>query len=422
MKRIFASAVAITAIALALTGCGRSSDTATGSTSATTLSDGKATGDINVWAMGAEGDALSDFVADFEAANPDAKVTVTAVPWASAHDKIQTAIAAGNGPDVLQVGTTWMADFGDAFATVPSNLDTSGIFSGSLDTASVGGSTVGVPWYVDTRVIYYRTDIAEKAGWTTAPTTWDELYNMAQDMQKVDGVDYGIRLSASGTDAYLNTLWAAWSNGASLTNDDGTEWTLDTDAMKEAFTYTSSFFTNGIANVNVDPTAGDQVTNFVDGTTPMFIDGPSLAAQLNDQGGADFTDKYATAVLPTKVSSTSFVGGSNLAVLEDSKNADSAWKLVQWLTQPEVQVNWYKATTDLPSVQSAWDDEALSGDAKLAAFGEQLNSTQAPPAVATWAQVNSVGQTVLEQINRGTTTVADGLANLQSQAASIGME
>ena len=108
---------------------------------------------------------------------------MTAIPWSSAHDKLQTAIAAGNGPDVAQMGTTWMADFSNSFSEVPSNFDTSDFSEGPLGAGQVDGKQLGVPWYVDTRVLYYRTDIAEQAGWTEAPKTWDDLKQMAQDMQ-----------------------------------------------------------------------------------------------------------------------------------------------------------------------------------------------------------------------------------------------
>lgn len=411
----------VVALALLATGCGRSDQPASQDDAATSLSSGAATGTLTVWAMGAEGEALPAFAKEFEAANPEVDLQITSIPWASAHDKIQTAIAAGNGPDVIQVGTTWMADFGDAFATVPAEVDTSGMFEGSVAGTKVADRAVGVPWYVDTRVLYYRTDLAAEAGWDHAPTTWDELFQMATDLQKLDGVDYGIRLAGTGTDAFLNNLWLAWSNGASLTNADETEWTIDTPEMVGAFEYLKSFFDAGVANVDVDTSAGASVADLVSGSIPMSVDGPSVGAQIDELGGPDFADKWTTAVLPKKVSATSFIGGSNLAVFKDSENADAAWKFVQWLSEPEVQADWYRTTTDLPSQEAAWDDPELSVDPKLAAFGEQLTDAKAPPMVPTWAQVNSAGETVVERILRGAVSIEDGLAELQAQADAIGM-
>ena len=141
----------------------------------TSIDSEPATGDLTVWAMGNEGDLLGDFVEGFKEENPDVNITVTAIPWASAHDKIQTAIAAGTVPDVIQMGTTWMADFADAFAPVPENFDLSDFSAGPLEAGQVNGEQLGVPWYVDSHVLYYRTDIAEQAGWDHAPETLDEL-------------------------------------------------------------------------------------------------------------------------------------------------------------------------------------------------------------------------------------------------------
>jgi len=177
MIRPAARVALVTALALtALTACGRADDTgASGSTDASTLSAGQATGDLTVWAMGAEGEALPDFVDEFVAANPDVNIDVVPIPWDAARDKFQTAIAAGTTPDLAMMGSTWMAEFGDAFAPVPDGIETGGFFEGPLATTELDGTMVGVPWYVDTRVLYYRTDLAEQAGWTEPPATQADL-------------------------------------------------------------------------------------------------------------------------------------------------------------------------------------------------------------------------------------------------------
>ena len=77
-------------------------------------------------------------------------------------------------------------------------------------------------------------------------------------------------------------------------------------------------------------------------------------------------------------------------MFKDAKNRDGAWKFVQWLSKPEVQVKWYQAVKDLPAVQSAWDDASLSGDPYLKVFGEQLEDAKSPPTIPTWEQVAAV--------------------------------
>lgn len=419
MRKTRWSAVAVVAAAaIVLTGCGRPSDSGGGAAEASTIGDAKAEGTLTMWAMGAEGEALPEFVKTFEEANPGVTVEVTPVPWDAAYSKFQTAIAGGNTPDLAMVGSTWMADFADAFQTVPTDLKTDGMFSGSVDGTMVGDRATGVPWYVDTRVLYYRTDLAAQAGWNAAPTSWDELKQMAADMQSKAGAEYGMRFPG-GNDSFQGTLWMPWSNGAEIEN--GSEWTLDTPEAVEAYEYYQSFFTEGIANAAADRSAGAQEADFVSGATPMLIDGPFLIGQLEDLGGAGFSEKFSTAVLPKEKSSVSFSGGANLVVFDNSDNATSAWKLAQWLTQPETQASWYEATGDLPSVQAAWKSDALASRPTLAAFGTQLETAKSVPATTTWVQVAAAGDAMLEKIRLGQLTPADGLADLQKTADSLGL-
>lgn len=402
-----------------LSGCGRTEGTTAASDPATTIGSDPATGTVTLWAMGTEGELLPDFLETFEEANPDVTVEVTAIPWDSAHSKIQTAIAGGTTPDMAMMGTTWMADFADSFATVPDDLDTSGFFEGPLDSTMSDDRAVGVPWYVDTRVLYYRSDLAEQAGWSTPPTSWDELYQMASDLQAKTDADYGIRFPSS-TDSFQGSLWMPWSDGAELTADG--EWTLDTPQMAEAYTYYQKFYTDGVADPDADVSSGAQEAEFVDGSTPMFIDGPFELSQLDELGGDGFDEKYDVATLPAKTTSASFSGGSNLVVFDDSDNASAAWKLARWLSDPEVQEQWYEVSGDLPATESAWDSDALSGDEDLQVFGTQLDTAQTVPVSTSWTQVSAAGDQMLEHLRRGTESVADALTELQATADSIGLD
>lgn len=405
---------------LVVAGCGRGDDGSTTTAPAAAVASGPASGTITLWAQGAEGEKLPALVKQFETANPGVKVEVTAIPWDAAHNKYQTAIAGGTTPDVAQMGTTWMADFATAFDPTPSGIDTSGMFAGSKGSTQVNGTTYGVPWYVDTRVIYYRTDLAAKAGYTAPPATWDDFKAMAKAMQAKAGAKWGINLNPGGADSFQSALPFVWSNGASLMNADNSKWTLDTPQMAEALTFYQSFFTEGIADKNVSTAAGAREAAFVDGSTPMLIDAPSAIGQLDQAGGAGFGSKYGVMRFPKRQSSTSFVGGSDLVVFKNSKNRDSAWKLVQWLSQPPVQTDWYKATGDLPAVESAWDDASLAGDPKLKVFRDQLTEVKSPPANTAWTQVSAAADSQLERIVKSGTDPAAAAKALQASADSIG--
>lgn len=409
--------------ALALTGCGRedggSGEAAAPETGAD-ISAEEVTGEIDVWAMGAEGEKLPALAAQFEEAHEGVTVNVTAIPWDSAHDKFTTSITAGTTPDVAMVGTTWMGEFAglDALDPAPGSIDSSKFFEGAQETAVVDGTAYGVPWYVETRLVYYRTDIAEQAGYTEVPTDWEGFKQMAADMKSKGGAKWGISLQPGGVGSWQTVLPLAWTNGAEIATEDAYQ--FNTPETVEAVEYFQSFFTDGIADPA--PPADQTVPDFTSGTVPMFISGPWMRSLVEDMGGEGFADKYDVAPIPVPEggSTSSFVGGSNLAVFKDTENRDTAWAFVEWLTEPETQVSWFEETTNLPSVQTAWEDEALAADEKLAAFGTQLETAQAPPSFSTWEEVVTFLDTALEQVAKAGADPQEVLDGVQAQAESIG--
>ena len=412
-------AVAAAVTVLAAVSCGRD-NAGGGGEAAKPVESGAARGELTVWAMGTEGEKLSVLAKDFETANPEAKVNVTAIPWDAAHDKIATAIAGRQTPDVSLVGTTYMAEFAKSGALdpTPSIIDGGQFFPGIRDTTMVAGTSYGVPWYVETRLLYYRTDLAQRAG-AQPPGNWSELTAFATGMKQRSGAKWGINLQAGGKGAWQTFMPFVWQAGGSITDDSAKQFTLDSPAVVKALEYYKEFFT-----AQVSPSTllrpGELEQGFVDGSFGAFFSGPWHIGLIKELGGPSFAGKWAVARMPKEKAGTSFVGGGDLAVFKDAKNRDAAWKFVQFLTKPEVQVKWYEQVGDLPSVKGAWQDQKLSGDPLLKTFGDQLNEAKSPPAIATWEQIATVIDTEIEKVVKGVSSPADAAKAMQAQATSIG--
>jgi len=407
------------AVLLALAGCGR--DEGGGGDEAKSVAGGKAKGEVTVWAMGTEGEKLADFAKAFTTENPDAKVTVTAVPWDAAHQKITGAIAAKQTPDVSMIGTTWMGEFaktGALDATPTDLIDKSAYFPGAWDTTVVGGTSYAVPWYVETRLIFYRKDLAQQAGVTVPPQTWDDLKAMAKGLKEKAGAASGLYLQPGGTGSWQSFLPFAWSNGADVATKDGFK--LDSPQVSEALAFYQSFFNENLSVKTDLGVQGQLEQSFINGSMAAFISGPWHVGLLTEQGGAGFSDKIGLAPMPKKKSGTSFIGGSNLAVFKDAKNRDAAWKFVQWLGKPDVQVKWFQTSKDLPAVQQGWKDPALSGDPFLATFGKQLEDAKSPPPMPTWEQVAAAIDSEVEKVAKSAADPAAAAKSMQQQASSIG--
>jgi multiple sugar transport system substrate-binding protein len=379
-------------------------------------SAGEAT--LDVWVRGTEGELLGRLVPEFEAAHPGIKVKVTAVPTEASHDKYLTAIAGGNTPDVALLGTTWMAEFArtNALQEVPGTIELSQFFPGAAATVRVGRKDYGVPWYVETRVLYYRTDIARRAGVSAPPRTWEQLKSMARAMQAKGGARYGIFLSTANWFEYLPFVWQA---GGDVLQDGHV--VLDSPEATDAFGFYKSFFDEGLAptNLRVD---FQIAAAFVRGTHPMFFSGPWQMGLIREVAGKPFDSKWAVAPMPSRRSNTSFVGGGNWVVFNGSAHREAAWSFVSWMSAPKTQARWFEISSDLPANRAAWDLPPLNAEPRVRVFGEQLKNARSPAPDPRWEQYAHALETGLDTTLRSTGADTAGARQLEQTVAAVGHE
>ncbi|WP_165521923.1 extracellular solute-binding protein [Micromonospora zingiberis] len=426
-KRLPAAMLAV-AVAAALGACGRTGDDPTGGapTAAPAVSDGPATGDIRVWAMGTEGEKLPEIAQTFNAANPGANVTITAVPWDDAPTKISTAIASGETPDATLINPSALASFvaTGGFAPVPSGLVADSAFdAGALQATKVNGTSYSVPLYVDTRTLFYRKDLAAKAG-VEAPKTWDEFTTFAKGLQEA-GAGQGLLLPTGELGFTEQTLIPfLWQAGAELTDAGLTKFTVDTPEVVAGLEKYRSFFVDGVASqTGTYEPWGSVEQRLVDGKIGAAINGPWLVPALKELLGAEYSAKIGVAALPAgPKNAKSWLDGGQLAVFKDAKNPDGAWKFIRYLSQPEQAAAFSRATGDLPAVTAAWEPAGLTTDPTTAVFSEQLTATGTPPAVATWNQIATVFARYGERVARGVVEPAEAAKQMQSELSGIGLE
>ena len=416
MTRTMRWVALLAALTLVLAACGRGEEgDGAGQPVGSPIPTGPIEGEIDAWAMGTEGDNLGVLAEQFQE-ETGVTVNVTPVPWDAANQRIANAITAGEVPDVSLVGTTWMGQFAKTggLDPTPSNFNPDDFFEGAWNTTVVDGVSYGVPWYVETRLIYYRTDLAEQSGAAVPPANWDELKQLAQGMQEA-GAEWGISLQPGGTGSWQTFMPFAWQNGGDIADADG-NFTLDSPEVVEALEYYDSFFEEGLSPTALEP--GALESGFIEGSIGAFISGPWHIGLLEDQGAEE--GSFGLARMPTEEAGTSFVGGGDLVVFADSDNKTAAWSFVEFLSRPETQVTWYETVSDLPAVRAAWEDEQLSGDEFLSIFGEQLEDAKSPPAIATWEEIASVIDGQIEQVTVGDATPEEAAQAMQEEASSVG--
>jgi multiple sugar transport system substrate-binding protein len=398
--------IGILALSTILAACGGNGDS----------KDGKK--EVTVWAMGEEGKKLKGMAEKFEEENKDITVKVQAIPWANAHDKLLTAVASGNGPDVVQLGTTWIPEFADAGALLDltSHLDdypefkSENYFAGSAQTMKYDDQVIGVPWYIDTRVLYYRTDLLKEVGYDQAPSTWDELKDAAEKLNARGDDVYGLDIDRNDQ---ITPYIFAWQNGYEFEGKD--KMNFESPEFKEAIKYYASFFQEGIS-----PTADgmDIVQAFKDGVKPMFFSGPWMINIINDQA-PDLKDKWAVAVMPTKETNTSSIGGSVFSVFHNSEHVEESLKFISYMNKVDTQMEWLDVSNTLPSRVDAWEEPKLKEDPLLSVFGKQLENTKASPKIKEFEKITQEFLASIERITVGGADVDSEIEKFNKKAKEI---
>ncbi len=223
-----AAVATIAAAALALSACGRA-DAPAVTESAAAVGEDPATGTVTLWAP--EGDAtnLDVILEPFYQDNPDADVEITLIPADEYTTKLQTAVSAGTTPDIAFLYSETQSTFTatGAFSPVPEDVvDPDVFFPVAWNAGVLDGVAYSVPWYAVTRVLIYRSDLAE-AGGVEAPQTWEEWIPFLEGLQD-GGAESGFG-GDIGWDVYTGQAWAtyAFQAGSTLLNADQTAWELD---------------------------------------------------------------------------------------------------------------------------------------------------------------------------------------------------
>ena len=406
MKRSrLAPVVAIATVGLlALAGC--SGDNSAGGDSA----DSKT---LTVWVMGDSSSHFDELVKPFTDDN-GITVDTVAIPWDAIDQKFTTAVASGNGPDVVQIGISKLRTFADSGALLSlddstladyTNLATDNFLDGIAgDATAVAGNVVSVPWVSDTRVLYSRTDILAENGITSAPTTWDQLRADAKTLAGRGDGQYGYYIPQ--WDSSLPVIMT-WDQGGDIVTDGG-DIDFDTPEFAKATDLYTGFHTDGSVPTNAD---FDQTQGFTSGATPMLVSGPYLAGAI-EAAAPELDGKWAVSPIPSAKDSTSLLAGSNLGVWGTTKNKDGALKLLDFLSQPETQLSWYDLDSQLPTVKAALEDSSITGDPFASVYAAQLQNAKILPLVPNWD--GETGKALLDALNSIVLTGADKQAALQT--------
>ena len=353
---------------------------------------------LRFWAMGREGEVVSDLLRGFQKEHPGIAIRIEQLPWLSAHEKLLTAFAGDATPDVAQLGNTWVPELGTLDALLPLNdwvaaspaLDPPDWFPGIWHTNVLEGQLLGLPWYVDTRLLFYRRDLFARAGITRPPIDWAQWTEALDALQARLGIRHPQLLPLN---EFEPLLALALQQPDPLLRDGDRYGNFRSAGFRRA----AQFFLDRFVSGHAPPVSNTQIANlwqeFGRGTFAAFISGPWNIGELDRRLGPDRRQDWATAPLPGPDGpGASTAGGSSLVVFRRSRRRDDALKLLAYLARPETQARFHAMTGNLPPRRSTWALPTAGGmplaqEPRARAFAQQLERAKPAPAVPEWERI-----------------------------------
>ena len=380
---------------------------------------------LRFWAMGSESEVLAQLLPEFERQHPGIRVKIEQLPWTAAHEKLLTAVAGDSTPDLCQLGNTWIPELAALHALAPlderlaasKTLSRADYFQGIWDTNVIGERTYGIPWYVDTRLLFYRKDLLAEVGYSAPPRTWAQLTAvLAARVKDGKGERYGILLPLNEWEPLL--ALAIQQPEPMVTADARGNFT--SAGFERALGFYSSMFESGYAPLVSASQIANVWTEFGRGYFSFYISGPWNIGEFNRRLPQELAGSWETAPLPGPDGpAASVAGGASLAVFRRSQHPAEAWQLIEYLSQPDVQVRFHELTGDMPARRSAWDAPAITADSHARAFREQMERARATPKVPEWEQIVNEMRIVAELVARRQLSVHAGAVELNRRADRI---
>ncbi len=382
--------------------------------------------EIEFWAMGREGEIVPELLQRFERENPGVRVIVQQVPWTAAHEKLLTAFAGDALPDVAQMGNTWIAEFAalDAIARLDEMAGTSSVieeqdyFPGIWATNRVAERLYGVPWYVDTRLVFYRQDILSAAGIVRPPRDWAEWMQAATAVKKYVGKDsFALFVPLNEFEMQVSL---ALQQGVPLLRDGNRYGNFSSPELVAALDFYLDFFRKGLAPPSSETEISNVWDEFARGYFTFYLTGPWNIGEFRRRLPAGMQDDWMTAIFPgPKGPGASTAGGSSLVVFENSGQRDVAFRLVEFLSRPEIQQQFYEKSGNLPPRRSSWRGDRLESDPYVVAFRDQLERVLPTPKIPEWERIVQELRMVTERAVHEKWTAEEAARELDSRIDHI---
>jgi multiple sugar transport system substrate-binding protein len=314
-------------------------------------------------------------------------VRLRLLSWDTAWSELVRVALYGQGPDISEIGSTWLGDIIAMNAIRPfSDREVASLGSPEafLPVAWRGVhppshvNTWAIPWFVGARLVFYRRRLVQQAG-VDETTAFRDAEHIDQALGRLQAAGVSVPWTVpTGTThtTLLNVASWVWGAGGDFIAPEGKRTLFnqaEARAGLRAYFALGRFIAPSVRHLN-----GLEPDN-------QFLQGPDTAMTLSgswlfEQASPELKDQLGVALPP----GASFVGGSHLILWKHTLKAEMALKLVQFLTRPQAQAAYSQRVGLIPAVQEAFKSPPYATDPLWQLVIEGVRTGRSFPVVRSW--------------------------------------
>ncbi|GLH36474.1 sugar ABC transporter substrate-binding protein [Pseudomonas moraviensis] len=281
----------------------------------------------------------------FESEHPDIKLNWVVLEENVLRQRLTTDIATQGGQfDVLTIGMYEAALWGgkgwlEPMKDLPASYALDDVFPSVREGLSVKGSLYALPFYAESSITYYRTDLFKDAGLTMPERpTWEEIAGFAEKLTQKDKEQYGICLRGKAgwgenmalVTTVANAYGARWFDEQWKPEFSGPEWknalNFYVNTMKKSGPPGAS--SNGF---------NENLALFNSGKCAIWVDASVAGSFVTDKTQSKVADHVGFTFAPHQVTDkgSAWLYSWALAIPTSSKAKDAAKTFSAWATSKE---------------------------------------------------------------------------------------
>jgi trehalose/maltose transport system substrate-binding protein len=365
----------------------------------------------------------------FTAANPNITVEVIDTPN-FVEDRLGTYLqlfeAQSPEGDVFQIDVIWPGDLAEHFVDLN---DYGGAefaaehFEAIVENNTVDGQLIGIPWFTDAGMLYYRTDLLEKYGYNGPPTTWDELEEMAQTIQEGERAEgnadfWGYVWQGNAYEGLTCDAleWIASNNGGSIVSPDGVI-TIN-NANAAAIVDKAAGWVNTISPPGVTGFGEEEARGLWQAGNAAFMRNWPYAYSLGNAEDSVIAGLFDVSPLPAgEGSPAATLGGWQLAVSKYSEHPAEAAQLAFFLASYEEQKIRAIEGSFNPTIKALYEDpDVLEAAPFMGSLFDVFTNAVARPSTATapqYADTSALFFRAVHSVLTGSTNATSAFAELE---------